>query len=130
MNDDTKACLMTEEELKEKIDNEMEQTSKYLYVLDGKKVVPCKRAGDWSKLIQDGQARQVAVTHIGRGCNVSTMFFGMQAFENDDKGNPLVFETMIFGGENDGYCDKHGTWEDAELGHIEAIKVAMEIKKT
>ncbi|KKN76361.1 hypothetical protein LCGC14_0370470 [marine sediment metagenome] len=29
----------------------------------------------------------------------------------------LVFETMIFGGEDDGYQDRYSTWDEAVKGH-------------
>lgn len=120
---------MTEEELKDKIDALSKPITKHLFVLDGKKVVPCRCLSDWGEMwTNNSKARTVAVTYANE-YTVSTMFVGMESFEYDEKGNPLVFETMIFGGKHDEHCYKHGTWEDAELGHIEAVKIAMGIKK-
>lgn len=38
---------------------------------------------------------------------------------------PLLFETMIFGGKNDGFTKRYATWEEAERGHTEAVKIAV-----
>ena len=34
--------------------------------------------------------------------------------------NPVLFETMIFGGEHDQYLERYETLEEAQLGHIRA----------
>ncbi len=117
---------MTEEELKDKIyqkqlDEELESVKEHLFVLEGKNVVPCKKLSDWGKLINNVKERTVAITIIDY-YKVSTVFIGYQGFDSDEQGRPLVFETMIFNGDHELYCDKYGTWEDAEKGHEEAIK--------
>ena len=49
---------------------------------------------------------------------VSTVFLGLDhAF---DGGTPLLFETMIFGGEHDEYQERYATWDEAEAGHLVA----------
>lgn len=32
-------------------------------------------------------------------------------------GPPLIFETMIFGGPHDGFCERYATEEQAKAGH-------------
>lgn len=116
---------MTEEELKDKVDEIGSGTAEYLYVLDGKKVVKCNKLSDWGSLINDPKARTVAVT-CTQNYRVSTTFVGMQGFEFDDDGNPLVFETMVFSDGNRNYdCYKHGTWESAQKGHLEVVSEIM-----
>jgi len=67
--------------------------------------------------------RRVAEDYFLRDVRVSTVFLGLDhRFFGD--GPPLLFETMIFGGEHDGYQRRYATWEEAEAGHTEACVVA------
>lgn len=50
---------------------------------------------------------------------VSTVFLGID--HAYDEGPPMLFETMIFGGEHDDYCDRCETWEQAEAMHKKAM---------
>jgi hypothetical protein len=50
---------------------------------------------------------------------ISTVFLGID--HNFGKGKPLLFETIIFGGEHDQYQDRCSTWEQAEKMHQKAI---------
>ncbi len=53
---------------------------------------------------------------------VSTVFLGIDHnFENE--GPPLLFETMIFGGEHDQYQTRCSTWDEALIQHEEACKL-------
>jgi len=36
---------------------------------------------------------------------------------------PILFETMIFGGEHDGYCVRATSWEKAEEIHKQALEL-------
>jgi hypothetical protein len=38
---------------------------------------------------------------------------------------PVVFETMISGGERDEDCERYATWEEAKAGHA---KIVEEVK--
>lgn len=50
-----------------------------------------------------------------RDITVSTVFL---AFDHGwEPGKPVLFETMVFGGEDDGYIRRYHTWEEAERGH-------------
>jgi hypothetical protein len=49
----------------------------------------------------------------------STVFIGLD--HNWGEGPPLVFETMIFGGEFDQYQYRYSTWAEAEAGHAVAV---------
>ena len=50
---------------------------------------------------------------------VSTVFLGID--HNHFGGEPLLFETMIFGGENEYEMTRCSTWEEAEAQHNEMI---------
>ena len=49
---------------------------------------------------------------------ISTVFLGID-HNFGAEGPPLLFETMIFGGERDEYQVRTATWADAELAHKE-----------
>lgn len=71
-------------------------------------------------------ACRIGDDRIGK-CRVSTVFLGLDHnfFGN---GDPIVFETMIFGGPLDSEQWRYATYSDAERGHQEAVaaaKIAM-----
>lgn len=67
---------------------------------------------------QDINYRCVARTDINDRCEVSTVFLGLD--HNWRGGEPLLFETMIFGGPLNGEMWRYSTWAAAEQGHAEA----------
>jgi hypothetical protein len=76
------------------------------------------------KLFEDGAARIVAKIEIG-DVTVSTVLLVMD--HNFGQGEePLIFETMIFGGDHDGYQMRYATRELAEAGHAVAVKLIRE----
>ena len=86
------------------------------YILEGKETKPTNLI-EWGKWYETAD-RRVNETKFDNDVRVSTVFLGMNhAF---DLGTPLLFETMIFGGKEDGYCERYTTWEEAEKGHLEA----------
>lgn len=52
---------------------------------------------------------------------VSTVFLGL---DHNLYGPPHLFETMIFGGEHDGYQERYSTWAEAETGHARTVEIA------
>ena len=91
------------------------------YILKGKEVVPVADVLDWSAWFEKAD-RTVKKTKISDDVNVSTVFMGLDHSLNGDP--PLIFETMIFGGEDDGWQSRCSTWEQAETGHILAVAMA------
>jgi len=90
------------------------------YILEGHKPVPVDDILIWGKWFQTADCH-VAKTTISEKINVSTVFLGLDhSFGN---GPPLLFETMIFGGEHDQYQDRYETWEQAEAGHKKAVQM-------
>jgi len=84
------------------------------YILDGHKAVPTDLL-TWAKYIETRrEGRHVADEKVG-DVRISTVFLGLDhAFGG---GPPLLFETMVFGGEHDQEMDRYTTWEQAEAGH-------------
>jgi len=56
------------------------------------------------------------------GVKVSTVFLGLDHQWGD--GPPLIFETMIFGGEHDEWQERCSTWDEAEAMHKKACALA------
>ena len=95
------------------------------YILVDRVPVPCPDLMKWGRFMETD--RHVAVTMVD-GIRVSTVFLGLD--HNWGDGTPVLFETMIFGGEHDqDYQERCGTWAQAEAMHKKAIKVAKAGKK-
>jgi hypothetical protein len=89
------------------------------YILDGKQPIPCGDVLAWGRWFEAVSNRRVAEDKIG-DVRVSTVFLGLDHSFSEDRG-PILFETMVFGGEMDGYCERCGTWEQAEEGHRQMV---------
>lgn len=89
------------------------------YILDGKTPVATDDLHLWGKSYQI-ENRRVNQTEID-GVRISTVFLGLD--HQYDDGPPLLFETMIFEGEHDGYQDRCSTWEQAEVMHQKAVDI-------
>jgi hypothetical protein len=72
------------------------------YILEGRKP---KKVGlnDWAKFIEKF-SNKIVKQERKYGVRVSTVFLGLDHSWN--VGPPVLFETMIFGGELDGYLGK------------------------
>ncbi len=90
------------------------------YILDGHEPIDVDLM-TWAQWFEHAD-RQVAHTEFPGG-RVSTVFLGLD--HSFGSGPPLLFETMIFGGPEDGYCDRYTTWAEAEVGHAKAVSQAL-----
>lgn len=90
------------------------------YVLDGKTPKPVGGLEDWARWMQTGD-RHVAQDLVG-DVRISTVFLGLD--HSHVGGDPLLFETMIFGGPHDGHQTRASTWDEAEAQHAEAVAMA------
>jgi len=63
--------------------------------------------------------RRIAYTEISKDVHVSTVFLGMDHQWGD--GPPLLFETMVFGGDFDEWQYRYATLEEAIAGHYRAV---------
>lgn len=60
---------------------------------------------------------------------VSTVFLGLD--HSFGEGPPILFETLVSGGDLEGEMDRYYTWEEAIKGHNNMMKLCgIEIKKT
>lgn len=76
----------------------------------------------WAKLLEDHDARIIGRTERG-DVTVSTVWIGLDHSFGD--GPPLIFETMIFGGDHDQDQWRYSTREEAETGHEAACALAF-----
>ena len=99
-----------------------------MYKLIGRCAVPCSLE-EFGAFMKDHAARRVDRTVIGE-IVVSTVFLGLDhGFEED--GAPMLFETMIFGNnDDDTYQTRCETWEQAEKMHAAAVREANEWHET
>jgi hypothetical protein len=91
------------------------------YVLggqDGRQVLPC--GGDLS-----GNTHQPVAKTTLCGHDISTVFLGLDHRYDYSTGEPLVFETMIFGGPLDQKQWRYSSWAAAEAGHLEACRLVQ-----
>jgi len=78
-------------------------------------IVDC---GNW--LDENPERKAVKQEHID-DVFVSTVFLGLDhAWDSD---TPILWETMIFGGEHDQYQDRYASYEDALEGHKTALNL-------
>ncbi len=97
------------------------------YILEGHKAVLCNNLREWAKWNETAN-RRVVKTQISKDVTVSTIFLGLD-YSFSDNGEPLIFETMVFGGEHDGQMERYTTWEQSEKGHqkwVDKIKGTSE----
>ena|SRR3990167_1756819 len=84
------------------------------FILNGKIPIVEPDLIKWAQWMEIAD-RHVAKTIIGN-VRVSTVFLGLDhSFKLGIQ--PILFETMIFGGEKDGYQSRYATWEQAIDGH-------------
>lgn len=91
------------------------------YILDGHTPVPCADLLEWARTFENA-ARTVGNTEVDGDIRVSTVFLGLD--HSFGHGDPLLFETMIFGGAHDGYQERYSKWDEAEAGHATAVALA------
>jgi len=76
---------------------------------------------EWAAVMEDRDYRRVALTEVG-GASVSTVWLGSDHNWSDDKGPPIIFETMIFGGPHDDFCERYSTEGQARAGHCSVVR--------
>lgn len=63
--------------------------------------------------------KRVGNTVLDGDVTVSTVHLGLD--HRYGGGSPLIFETMIFGGEHDQYQRRYSTEEEAMRGHLDVL---------
>ena len=87
------------------------------YILEGKEVVAIEDVLVWGAWFETAD-RKIARTEVG-GLVVSTVFLGLDhAFGG---GPPLLFETMVFDGEEE-ETERYHTYDEAVEGHEKMVE--------
>lgn len=67
-------------------------------------------------------ARTVGSTEITPDIRVSTVFLCLDhSHSHDPNDPPVLWETMVFGGESDGFQERYTSWDDAYAGHQDVV---------
>ena len=92
------------------------------YILEDKTPVPCHNLIEWAKwFVMNRDKKVVKQENLPGDVYVSTVFLGVDhAMIGSEE--PLLFETMVFGGELDGECARCSTWEQAEVQHALTVQ--------
>jgi hypothetical protein len=96
-----------------------------LYRLVGHQTVLCRDAREWGAWFESAD-RTVARTYLEDGSYVSTVFLGID-HSFGLSGEPVLFETMVFGGPQDEEMERYRTWEEAERGHDVMVRRVLEV---
>lgn len=99
----------------------MRKADKYILDHEGQPQV-CEDLYAWGRWMENGD-RHVALTKLGEDVRVSTVFLGLD-HSFSDEGEPVLWETMIFGGEHDQYQKRYTSEADALDGHNWAVTLA------
>jgi hypothetical protein len=96
------------------------------YKLEGRNVVPVQDLLEWGNWFEKAD-RHVGLTEIGEEIRVSTVFLGIDHNFGVAR-DPVLFETMVFGGPLDGEQERYCTYDEAEKGHavmVDRVREAM-----
>lgn len=75
----------------------------------------------WAAWMENG-GRTLANDELSGGVNVSTVFLGLD--HRSEGGDPVLWETMIFGGAHDQFQERYISRQDALAGHAKALELA------
>jgi len=89
------------------------------YILIEKEPVAEPDLIKWGKWFEEN-SRRVAFTELN-GAKVSTVFLALD-HNYSDEGPPILFETMVFGGELDDEMERCSTWDEAVAMHYTMVK--------
>ncbi len=95
------------------------------YILEGKAPKLVEDVIEWAEWFETADCH-VASTKLKNGVRVSTVFLGLDR-NFSLEGEPILFETMLFGGKHDQYQERYSTWEEAEEGHKKALAKVEEL---
>lgn len=93
------------------------------YLLDENNVPYEVTMEEYSKRIHD--IKRVALDYVNDSIKISTVFLGWDHSFLDES-EPILFETMIFGGEYDDFQRRYTTYNEALQGHNEAVEMVKQ----
>ena len=93
---------------------------KFILDADGKTPIPADLM-TWAKWCESNPALKIVKQEEVHGVKVSTVFLSLD--HSFGHGPPVLWETMIFGGEHDEYQERYSTYDDAVAGHQKAVEM-------
>lgn len=93
------------------------------YILDENNKPIRSTIVDYGKWLQENPEKKVVKQEDIDDIRISTVFLGLDHAWPKDNVKPLLWETMIFGGEHDQYMDRYTSYEDALKGHQIALNL-------
>ena len=102
----------------DEIENWRKWQGLYFKIVNGK-VKPATML-EWAAQLGDIEARAVDRTAISEEVCVSTVFLGIDHGFGSDK--PILFETMIFGGEYNDRQWRYASYGEAKRGHWQIVE--------
>lgn len=95
------------------------------YILDGRgRPLRAKSMMEFAVWFETAE-RVVKKDYLG-DIEVSTVFLGLDHSFGPGSRTPLLWETMIFGGEHDQYCYRYASRAEAVIGHERAVQLVRE----
>lgn len=93
------------------------------WILEGKTPVRV-RLLTWAKWMQEDHSKKILKKTIILCGQVSTIFLGIDhSFLPDSE--PILFESMVFGGVHDGKICRYSTWDEAMFGHDKLVSESL-----
>lgn len=89
--------------------------------------VPEPDLDKWVEFFANREARRVAATELPGDVLVSTIFLGLD--HGWGEGPPVLWETLVFGGDLDGTMDRYTSKEAALAGHECMVEAARRAGK-
>lgn len=99
-----------------------------MYILENNKPVEAadeKQFFDWMSK-NKGIAKEISGVST-----ISTVFLGFDhggLYNISTSGKPVLFETMIFGGEHNGYQKRYLEYDEAIKGHNDAVELVNKMQ--
>lgn len=94
-----------------------------MYILENNKPV---EAADEKQFFDWMSKNKVMARERSSESMISTVFLGFD--HGGSSGKPLLFETMIFGGEHDGYQKRHFEYDEAIKEHNDAVELVNKVQ--
>ena len=96
------------------------------YILIDKVPEPCDDLFLWATWFEMYRDQCILKkTKVSDDVEVSTVFLGTN--HNFGEGEPVLFETMVFGGEHNHYRRRYCTYDEALAGHERTIEMIFDI---
>ena len=105
---------------------EKEMSEKYILDDEGNPV-ECNDLMKWGRWFEMADNMRIVGKNFIGDVHVSTVFLGMDHnFGYGESREPILYETMIFGGKHNDYQERYATRAEAIEGHARALKMVME----